>query len=324
MMKHSLLKDENDLFQKEINRTLNFGQYIAKKKNPYNGENQRRDEAFRDIILKYKKKGLKIPNLSTDKNLFKPSALLIDNAELKQYFKIKKGAKDQKGFDEKETFYISKVNNLLYKRLQELDTRVDPSKFKNLDNFESNSHNTNLLGVINSPYDEFDDININQLKTNINKLKGQNDVLKETITRLQDNNDPLNESEITLKIRSINSPKKRQKPKIAYEEFLKRISKPKSKGLNLMPTINDTERKMSIAVNNLIGEKNPYKPVMKTNDGKIIKDGDVYSQYLSNLKKKMGKSGNFPNVFGLGNTTSTNFDSVHVKYFYIKIYLKFN
>ena len=174
MVNYRFLKEENDEFQKEINRTLKFGQYIAKKKNPYNGESARRDNAFKEIILTYKKKGYKIPDLSTEKNLFKPSALLIDNLELKQFFNSKKGLKDNKGFEEKETFFISKVNNLLYDRLKELDNRVDPSKYKNLDKFQTNSFQASLIGLVQPENDEFSHKKANQLRKIILVLKNQN------------------------------------------------------------------------------------------------------------------------------------------------------
>jgi len=181
MTKYNFLKDENDNFQKEINRTLKFEKYIAKKKNPYNGENAKRDETFREIISHYKAKGIKIPDLSTDKNLFKPSALLIDDAGLKHYFQVKKGEKDQKGFEEKDSFFISKVNNLLHHRLQELDSRgdtqgdpgsqirKDPSKFRKqtyAENIESNIYQTNMLKN-NSPLNISDD-NIDLIEEEIN------------------------------------------------------------------------------------------------------------------------------------------------------------
>ena len=98
-------KDINEEFQQQLNKTLKFDQYLAKKKNPYNGENARRDNAFRDIILEYKDKGYKIPDLSVRKNLFKTSALLIDNCNLKQYFNTRKDGENSNTFEDKEIFF---------------------------------------------------------------------------------------------------------------------------------------------------------------------------------------------------------------------------
>lgn len=317
MIRYNFNKEENDKFQQEINKTLKFEKYIAKKKNPYNGENAKRDEVFRDIINSYKNKGLKVPDLSTDKNLFKPSALLIEDGELKNYFQIKKGEKNHKGFDEKESYFISKVNNLLYKRLQELDVRAnikDPKGSKtrqhDINEMESNTFQANLLGIhIPTSHDDYTDLDLKSLKLNINKLKSQNEDIKESIQKFQENNNDYydSDSEEKNKKRRLNSPNKNKKTKMAYQDSINRLAQPKinkSLELNVVELKKDPEAKILKAINEIIGEKNnPYKPIMKSNDGKIIKDGNVYSQFLNNLKKKIDTKTltKFPNVFNSTN-----------------------
>lgn len=325
MLEYKFLKEENDEFQKEINRTLKFGQYIAKKKNPYNGENARRDNAFKDIILKYKKKGYKIPDLSTEKNLFKPSALLIDNAELKQFFNIKKGTKDNKGFEEKETFFISKVNNLLYDRLKELDSRVDPSKYKNLDKYQANYYQASLIGIVPpDEKEEFSTKKLKEMKKNIKNLKDTNDKIKENINKFQENYETLNDSDYQIKIKSIYSPKKKPKNKIAYEEFLKRLSKPKREaGVvvidNKQQNTNEIIKKISTRFS-LTGRSNHFQQIIKDENGKIVKDNKkgILGNFLKKLHLKGQKKGGSNNIFNklMGSTISTNFDSVN----FIKIY----
>lgn len=322
MVNYRFLKEENDEFQKEINRTLKFGQYIAKKKNPYNGENARRDNAFKEIILKYKKKGYKIPDLSTEKNLFKPSALLIDNAELKQFFKIKKGTKDNKGFEEKETFFISKVNNLLYDRLKELDSRVDPSKYKNLDKFQANSYQATLIGIAPPPEKEdFSAKKAKELRKNIKDLKVANEKMKENIIKLQENYETLNDSDYQMKIKSIHSPKKKPKNKFAFEEFLRRLSKPKYEPgqvvENKMLDPDDIMKKIKNRFSVFGSSSEAGNTVAGVGNNKDKKG--ILGSYLKKLKLKGNKKG--PNtVFSalMGSTMSTNFDSV------IKVFLIFS
>jgi hypothetical protein len=314
MAKYNNLKYENDNFQKEINRTLKFDKYISKKKNPYNGENAKREMAFSEIIAMYKEKGVKIPDLLNEKNLFKSSALLMDEAGLKNYFQTKKGEKNQKGFDEKETYFISKVNSLLYKRIQELDSRSDPLKgkkeiSKEVKALETNIYQTKMLSVDNTLNDKnfVEEVNIRQLRKNIDLLISQNEKMKDNINKFQDNNnnnDLLNDSDDSIGNKKTISPKRIKKPKIAYEEFLKRIAKPKDKNilsLNLIQIKKDPETKILNALKNIIGEKNPYKPIMRSSDGKIIKNEDVYSKFLDNIKQDMRKT-----VYSTSSTPSTS------------------
>lgn len=320
MTRYNFQREENDKFQNEINRTLKFEKYVAKKKNPYNGENAKRDEVFKEIILHYRAKGLKVPELTTEKNLFKPSALLIDDAQLKSYFQIKKGEKNHKGFDEKESYFISKINNLLYKRLQEIDERADLSKLKkqdNIENFEANAYQTNLLGIGSNNNNEniVEEINLKQLRQSIDKLKTHNESMKESIMKFQENNyDFNNESEIEENEKKNCSAKKTKKPKIAYEEFISRLSKPKDKNimkLNEIKIKKNPESKIINAIENMIGKNNPYKPIMKSTDGKIFKAGDGSSQYLNNIKQNLRKTGDFPGKFGT--TLSMDFTKTTVK-----------
>jgi len=320
MLNYKFLKEENDDFQKEINRTLKFGQYITKKKNPYN-ENARRDNAFKDLILKYKKKGYKIPNLSTEKNLFKPSALLIDNEELKQFFKLKKGTKDNKGFEEKENFFISKVNNLLYDRLKEMDSRVDPSKYKNLDKFQTNSFQASIIGIAAlGEKDEFRDKKVKDMKKNIKELKDANEKIKENIHKLQENYDTLNDSDNQIKIKSIHSPKKKPKNKVALEDFLKRLAKPKNEG-NVVVVENKQQNPDELIKKianklSLIGNSDGYHPFNKDDNGNVIKEKKgIFGNFLNKLKLK-GNEKDPNSIYNalMGKSVSTNFDSVIIFY----------
>jgi hypothetical protein len=290
---HYLQKEENDNFQKEINRTLNFEQYKAKKKNPYNGENAKRDEAFREIITKYKQKGLKIPDLSTEKNLFKPSALLLENNDLKNYFKIKNQIKTQKGSKEKEIFFISKVNNLMYNRLQELDSRVDPSKFKDVGSYQKKDI-TRLTEFDNSEFNTYKDKNLPELKKNVATLLMENEMLKDIIKtndNNNNNNDLLDDNENEVKIRKCISPTRRKKNRISYFDFLRSISKPKKSNIFKVDKNIKNDFNITNIIDNIIGNDNPFKPILQEN-GQIVKNGDPYHSYLKNLKEKIKRKSN--------------------------------
>jgi len=320
MQDYHFYKEENDDFQKEINLTLKFDNYIAKKKNPYN-ENARRDNAFKDIISKYKKKGYKIPDLSTEKNLFKTSALLIDDAELKQFFKLKKGSKENKTFEDKETFFISKVNNLIYDRLKELDNRVDPSRYKNLERFQTNNYQANMIGAAAENEDLFVNKKLKDIKKNIKILKDENEIIKNNIYKIQENFDILNESDCEMKNKHSNSPKKKPKIKNAYDEFLKRISKPKHE---CGPAIENKKFEVSELLKRLtnrisLKNRESIQKINKAENEDTPKEKkSLYNNFISNIKSRKGDIQNSNSIFGaiMRSTISTNFDSV----FYISLF----
>lgn len=313
MSTYKFLKDENDDFQKEINRTLKFGQYLAKKKNPYNGENARKENGFRDIILQYKKKGYKIPDLSTEKNLFKPSALLIDNAELKQFFNLKKCTKDNKGFADKEIYFISKTNNLLYERLRELDVRVDKSKYKDLDRFSLINQFNNIMKI--PPPDENSELagkNVKELKKNVKELKNGNERIRDTILKLKENYDTLNDSDNNMKIKSIHSPKRKPKIKIAFDEFLKRMSKPKKEAGTIVEVTSINPDELLKRLTNKLNLGFPSPISKKEENADISNDKRAFtSRYFNKLGKK--NSPGLNSIFDklMRSTVSTNFDSVY-------------
>jgi len=316
-LEYKTLHEANEVFQKEINRTIKFGEFMSKKKNPYN-ENTNRLNAFREIMLQYRKKGYKIPNLSTEKNLFKPSALLIENAELKQFFRIRKGTKHKKGFEEKETFFISKVNNLLYDRLKDLDSRVDPSKYKNLDKFQTNFTNNQDLSNKDKVPENFDANikTISELKKEIKENKKGNEILRENLHTVQENYDLLNKSDREIKIKSIHSIKKKPKPKIFFEEFIKRLAKPKYPAGNLVENKQQApENFMKKIINKFnIVNAEAFQPVKQDENGNIIKEK---KNLLQNYLEKFNSNGNNSTKGAnsilkvlMGSLPSTNFDSV--------------
>ncbi len=315
MINYKILKEENDEFQKDINRTLKFGQYIAKKKNPYN-ENARRDEAFKEIILKYKKKGYNIPDLSTDSNLFKPSALLIDNAELRQFFNMRKGTKSNKPFEDKETFFISKINNMLYDRLKELDTRVDPSKYKNLEKYQTNIFQAQLLCSGIEEKREVTKDMLKDMKKNIKELKQGNDSIKENITKLQENYDVFNDSDYQMKIKSILSPKKKIRTKINLEEFFKRLSKPKyefgvvKEPKQILFNSEDIFKRLQNKFN--IASRESLEPIKIDEKGNYIKGNKrLLTNLISKIKEAKGATNHLASNL-MRSTSSTNFESVNL------------
>ena len=296
-------KDINEEFQQQLNKTLKFDQYLAKKKNPYNGENARRDNAFRDIILEYKDKGYKIPDLSVRKNLFKTSALLIDNCNLKQYFNTRKDGENSNTFEDKEIFFISKVNNLIYDRLKDLDKRVDPSKYKNLEKFQMS--NVGIGKFIQK--DEFSDKKFKDLRKSTMITKVENDKIKERLRKLEEENEALNESDTNLNIKSIHPQKKKQKVRPSYNEFIKRLSKPKyERGVTVEVRKSNPEDIMERLKNRF---NMPNQESLKPYPQMGVKPS--FNAFINEIKMKTNKTKNSIIQSIMRNTMSTNFESVN-------------
>jgi hypothetical protein len=58
---------------------------------------------FKDLIRRYNKSGYRIPNLSVKDNLFEPSPLLLENKEIRDFYKYK-------NIDDDECKFLEKVN----------------------------------------------------------------------------------------------------------------------------------------------------------------------------------------------------------------------
>ena len=78
------IKEENDNFASRFKQTEKIEEFTNSKK-PKNLK--KTDETFHDLIINYKNMGYKIPDLSTNHNLFKQSPLLLENHKIEDYYR---------------------------------------------------------------------------------------------------------------------------------------------------------------------------------------------------------------------------------------------
>jgi hypothetical protein len=72
------------------------------------------EKTFDKLISQYRAKGYKIPDLSTNKNLFEPCPLLMEDSNVYDYFKYKK----REGLaDQKDQLFLVKLNDLITEKL---------------------------------------------------------------------------------------------------------------------------------------------------------------------------------------------------------------
>jgi hypothetical protein len=69
---------------------------------------------FKDLIHKYNDKGYRIPNLSVKSNLFAPSPLLLENKEIRDYYKYTT-------IEDRECKFLEKINGGVLDRLSKID-----------------------------------------------------------------------------------------------------------------------------------------------------------------------------------------------------------
>ena len=81
--------------------------------------------------------------------------------------------------------------------------------------------------------------------------------------------DNLNDSEIKENTRKkISPPKKNKKIKVAYEEFLKKLARPKKAEMISVDVKKEPEKNITKIINGIIGRESPFKPILEKNGKK--------------------------------------------------------
>ncbi len=101
-------KEENDEFMRNYNLLNKMAEENSLKKP---GRSRGPEVVFRDLIYSYRQKGYKIPDFSTEKNLFKPSALLLDENKLVAFYKNLKDLTNVE--NSKELCFLHSLNSQL-------------------------------------------------------------------------------------------------------------------------------------------------------------------------------------------------------------------
>ena len=178
------IKEENDIFKKEYNAVLS---------NIKNEKTEKLD--LKDLILKYKEKGYKIPKINFSNDIYKTSSLMEANTERlirhminssNDYHGKKISVKEN---EKKVLYYLYKLNQLiddkLHKQnfLENFRTEINQSLAKNINQNQLNTDNEenevdllnqikNLLNLINEAKNEFKIKKTKFLKSKTKKFLG--------------------------------------------------------------------------------------------------------------------------------------------------------
>ena len=178
------IKEENDIFKKEYNAVLS---------NIKNEKTEKLD--LKDLILKYKEKGYKIPKINFSNDIYKTSSLMEANTERlirhminssNDYHGKKISVKEN---EKKVLYYLYKLRKLiddkLYKQdfLENFRTEINQSLAKNINQNQLNTDNEenevdllnqikNLLNLINEAKNEFKIKKTKFLKSKTKKFLG--------------------------------------------------------------------------------------------------------------------------------------------------------
>ena len=115
MQQYREIKEENSNFAMRFKQTEKIEELANSKKQR---NLKKTDETFHDLIIKYKERGYKIPDLSTAHNLFKQSPLLLENHKIEDYYRY--FFKDTEHTDKSSNFLLN-LNSNLNERIQTMD-----------------------------------------------------------------------------------------------------------------------------------------------------------------------------------------------------------
>jgi hypothetical protein len=118
MQQYSEIKEENNNFAMRFKQTEKIEEFANSKKQR---NLKKTDETFHDLIINYKERGYKIPDLSTDHNLFKQSPLLLENHKIEDYYRYFFKATEH---TDKSSNFLLNLNSHLNERIQTTDMEV--------------------------------------------------------------------------------------------------------------------------------------------------------------------------------------------------------
>ena len=148
MSNYDRIKNENNKFTKIYNK-------IRKDKNKFSTGTYLDYKPFLNISNKYISKNMKVPNLSSDHNIFSGNPLILEGSELEEYFMYNLGNKD------KAIKFLNKADDILYNK-KKGNFIVNTQEMENLEN-DRNKEKTK--GYVPS------EIEINKLKKDIRSTK---------------------------------------------------------------------------------------------------------------------------------------------------------
>ena len=184
LKEYEILKNDSDKFIKGYKRLENRGN----EDELFN--NHLRVLPFMKLITIYKNKGYKVPQLTSNYNLFKPNILFQDNDEIKRHFMLNKF-----GYNEKKEFkYLNKLNSCIREKRKEKafdeDSSLDLSSSRQNKTI-SNSKNSFSLFKLNNPNNKPSLFNLKK-ENNIDDDQTEliikyNENLKEIISNIKPN-----------------------------------------------------------------------------------------------------------------------------------------
>ena len=110
--KNGIIDIKNEKLKEETIKFLKNYDNLLKDKNKFNTGSYVDHEYLVDIANQYNKKGMKIPKLSQDANIFKSSPLILNGIDLENYFLYNLGNRY------KSTKFLKRIDNITERKLQ--------------------------------------------------------------------------------------------------------------------------------------------------------------------------------------------------------------
>ena len=255
------IKEENDKFS-------NLYKKIEKDKNKFNTGTYLDHEYLIGIANHYAQRGIKIPKISVDRNVFSGNPLILEGSELENYIVYNLGDR------QKSEQYLNKLESIVRKK-ETGNYIISEEERKKLEYFEKNEKPKGYIDP---------DILIPKLKNDINKTKFTYDNI-ESFEKFFENkkklNININNIDINSNIKSLNIPK---------------INKNRSFN-NLFEKINNTNNNKIIIKKKLsfINKKNNNISIINTNNNTNI--NNKYSSLSTrDYFSQIGSSENSPRI----------------------------
>ena len=200
--------NNNDELKIENKEFADFYDKLLKEKNKFSTGTYLDQKYLIDIANQYAQRGVKIPKISNDKNIFKSNPLILNGVELEYYFLYNLGDKN------KSSIFLQKMENIVNRKITNSYILSDAER-RRLEYLKQNEKPKGYIPL---------NILIPKLKSDINKTQASIDNLEQENkdnSKSNNNNDNIinynYDSNINIKRNAPNSEKTRNKKKYVYD-----------------------------------------------------------------------------------------------------------
>ena len=287
------IQDENNKFSR------NF-QKVQKEKNKFSTGTYLDHQYLIGIASRYATKGIRVPKVSVDKNVFSANPLILGGSDLERYFLYNLGER------KKSSAFLNKVNHIIRKKI----TGNNNLSEEEMKKFEKLKKNEKPKGYIPP------NILIPQLKNEINQTKSTYENLEDFDKFFEDkdkdnslNYKPQN-SRLILKLKNSHSCNN------IFDNIIRKNDNNKIKIKQNLSFIKNIKKVNNIKFSSVSTRANgPSKRISSSNSGNIISFKDIsksnVSSAISREKSKFLKYTPILSPFNRGNNNSNLYNNLY-------------